>query len=399
MTPARIPAGLRYDEGVSGLRILLLFVDGLGLGEDDPAVNPVVRASTPVLRELAGGPLAGPVPRHTASAALVPLDACLGVPGLPQSATGQTALLTGRNAPAHIGRHLTAYPTPSLATLLASDGLMGVLRRRDVPVALANAYTPAYFEAVAARRLRYGAITLHALQAGVRLRTVDDLAAGRAVYQDLTNARARDLGADVPVVTPEAAGANLAGIVRGHAFTVFEFFQTDLAGHGRIQRSRCDCPADDHRRVRGAGDRRERIEGAVEVIERLDRFLGGVVARLDLSTTLVILTSDHGNVEDGRIRAHTTNPVPALLIGAERDAVRDRLRAITDVAPVCLALLADASTGVGEPAALSPAGPPAASRPPAPSARDHRPSPRPPAPSARDHRPPPRPSAGPAAAR
>lgn len=310
------------------LRILLIFVDGLGLGDDDPAVNPVVRAATPVLRRLAGGPLARPAPRRTASAVLVPLDACLGVPGLPQSATGQTALLTGRNAPAHIGRHLTAYPTPSLAALLAAHGLMGVLRRRGVSVALANAYTPAYFEAVAARRLRYGAITLHALQAGVPLRTVDDLAAGRAVYQDLTNARAREAGAGVPVITPEAAGRDLARISQVHAFTIFEFFQTDLAGHGRI-------------------------EGAVEIVERLDRFLGAVVEHVDLATTLVMLTSDHGNVEDARTRAHTTNPVPALLVGAGRDFIGERLQAITDVAPACIALLA------GEGVAREPAARPA----------------------------------------
>ena len=311
------------------LRILLLFVDGLGLGDDDPSVNPVVRASTPVLRALAGGPLARPAPRQTAAAVLVPLDACLGVPGLPQSATGQTALLTGRNAPAQIGRHLTAYPTPSLAALLAADGLMGVLRGHGVPVALANAYTPAYFEAVAARRLRHGAITLHGLQAGVRLRTVEDLRAGRAVYQDLTNARARAFGEDVPEIAPEAAGRNLAAIVRGHGFTIFEFFQTDLAGH-------------------------RRIDGAAEVIERFDRFLGGALAHLDLSTTLVLLTSDHGNVEDARTRGHTTNPVPALLAGAGREALAARLRAITDVAPACVALL----TGAG--AAIAPRGGPVA---------------------------------------
>jgi 2,3-bisphosphoglycerate-independent phosphoglycerate mutase len=314
-------AGLRYDDSVHGLRLLFIFVDGLGLGEDDPAGNPVVRAVTPALRALAGGPLAGHTPRRSATGMLVPLDACLGVPGLPQSATGQTALLTGQNAPAYIGRHLTAYPTPSLAALLASHGMMGILRRRGLSVAVANAYTPAYFEAVAARRLRHGAITLHALQAGVRLRTVDDLAAGRAVYQDLTNARARDAGADVPVITPEEAGRNLAGIAREHAFTIFEFFQTDLAGH-------------------------RRIEGAVEVIERLDRFVGAAVAHADLATTLVVLTSDHGNIEDARTRAHTTNPVPALFIGAGRDLIRDRLHAITDVAPACLALLTDAGEAV-----------------------------------------------------
>jgi len=312
---------------VSALRILLIFVDGLGLGDDDPATNPVVRADTPVLRALAGGPLAGRSSRETAQAVLRPLDAGLGVPGLPQSATGQTALLTGENAPAHIGRHLTAYPTPSLAALLASHGIMGVLRRRGIPVALANAYTPAYFEAVAARRLRYGAITLHALQSGVRLRTVDDLAAGRAVYQDLTNARAKELGAPVPVIAPEEAGRNLAAVACGHAFTMFEFFLTDLAGH-------------------------RRIDGAADIIERLDRFLGGVLGHVNLDDTLVILTSDHGNVEDSRTRAHTLNPVPALLVGAERDVVSERLRAITDVAPACLALLANSVDSAGESAPI-----------------------------------------------
>lgn len=325
--PRASPSGLRYDDTVHGFRIVFLFVDGLGLGVPDPAVNPVVRAATPTLRALLGGPLADHAPRRTASARLEPLDACLGVAGLPQSATGQTALLTGCNAPAHIGRHLTAYPTPSLAALLDTHGIMGTLRRRGAPVALGNAYTPAYFEAVAARRLRYAAITRHALQAGVRLRTVDDLAAGRAVYQDLTNDRARELGADVPLITPEAAGRNLAVLARDHAFTIFEFFQTDLAGHGRL-------------------------DGAVEVVERLDRFVGAVLAHTDLATTLVLLTSDHGNVEDARTRAHTTNPVPALLVGARRDLAAERLHAITDVAPVCLDLLADppASGGAARPA-------------------------------------------------
>jgi 2,3-bisphosphoglycerate-independent phosphoglycerate mutase len=309
-------------------RILFIFVDGLGLGEPDPAVNPVVAALTPVLRGLLGGPLAGSEGRRTASATLVALDACLGVPGLPQSATGQTALLTGCNASAHIGRHLTAYPTPSLAALLAEHGLMGRLRERGAGVALANAYAPVYFEAAApsdagrgARRLRHGAITLHALQAGVRLRTMDDLAAGRAVYQDLTNARARDLGENVPVVAPEEAGRRLAALSAGADFTIFEFFQTDLAGHGRIP-------------------------GAVEIIERLDRFLGAVLAHADLTETLVLLTSDHGNVEDARTRAHTTNPVPALLAGAGRDRAAAGLRAITDVAPACLALLGGGTADV-----------------------------------------------------
>lgn len=295
------------------VRMLLVFVDGVGLGDRDAAANPFVRARTPTLHALLDGPLAGRERVRTERATLVPLDARLGVAGLPQSATGQTALLTGENAPALLGRHLTAYPTPSLRNLLASRGLLVRLRAADVPAALANAYSDGYFAAVAARRLRHAAITLNAMQAGVRLRDLPDLRAGRAVYHDLTNAWLRRQGLDVPPVTPEEAGRRLGAIAGDHAFTLFEFFESDFAGHGR------------------AGD-------PVEVIERLDRMLGAVLEAVDVRETLVLLTSDHGNLEDGRTRAHTLNPVPALLVGAGRDALAPRLRAITDVASACLDL-------------------------------------------------------------
>jgi hypothetical protein len=35
------------------MTILLLFLDGIGLGENDPDINPFVRADMPVLRESA----------------------------------------------------------------------------------------------------------------------------------------------------------------------------------------------------------------------------------------------------------------------------------------------------------------------------------------------------------
>src|SRR5579871_6421728 len=283
----------RYHWVMLPRRILLLFVDGVGLGDRDPATNPFARAATPTLRRLLG--------------------ARLGVPGLPQSATGQTALLSGENAAALLGRHLTAYPTPSLRHLLAARGLFVRLHGAGVQAALANAYTDGYFAAVAQRRLRHASITLNAIQAGVRLRDLADLRAGRAVYHDLTNAGLRRQGLEIPLVTPEDAGHRLAAIVRAEAFTVFEFFQTDLAAHGR------------------AGE-------PIEVIERYDRMLGAALDALDLGETLVLMTSDHGNLEDGRTTAHTLNPVPALLVGAGRDALASRLGAITDVVPTCLDL-------------------------------------------------------------
>lgn len=298
-------------------RVLLLFVDGLGLGPDDPAVNPLVAARTPVLDGLLGRKLtrtAAPVRRD--GALLVPLDATLGVEGLPQSATGQTALLTGVNAPQAVGRHVTAYPTGELRALLAAHNLFAQVRRRGGEVALANAYTPEYFAAVHSGRLRHAAITFAALSAGVRLRDLDDLRAGRAVFHDLTNQRPRSWGHDVPATTPGQAGRDLAGIAADHALTIFEFFLTDLAAHGRV-------PLD-----------------PVEVVEMLDALLGGALTGVDPEDTLVLLASDHGNLEDRRQSGHTRNPVPALLVGAGREVVGEGLRAITDVAPALVTWLA-----------------------------------------------------------
>jgi hypothetical protein len=300
-------------------RVLLLFVDGVGLGPDDPAVNPLAAARTPVLEELLGRRLtevAAPV--HGPRALLIPLDATLGVPGLPQSATGQTALLTGINAAQAVGRHVTAYPTAQLRTLLAADNLFARAKALGCRVALANAYTPEYFQAVETGRLRHAAITYAAISANVALRTVDDLRAGAALFHDLTNDRPRSWGHDLPLITPHAAGVNLAGLAMRNDLTVFEFFLTDLAAHGRIA-----------------------LEPR-QVVESLDGLLGGVVAQADLRELLVFLVSDHGNLEDVRRTGHTRHPVPALLIGDGREAMGAGLTAITDVTPAICRWLAGA---------------------------------------------------------
>lgn len=291
-------------------RVLLVFVDGVGIGQNDPAVNPIVAAATPVLDALLGRKLAGfAAPFSHDGAFVVPADATLGLPGLPQSATGQTALLTGVNAAEVEGRHVTAYPTKALREVLSGHNLFRRVRETGGTAALANTYTPNYFQAVEAGQLRHAAFTFSALAAGVRLRGLDDLLAGRSIFHDLTNARLRAWGYDVPARTPRESGQVLGRLSRDYHFTAFEFFLSDLAAHHRIPLAEAD------------------------VVGMIDALIGGVLDSVSLDETLVLMISDHGNLEDVRAHAHTRNPVPAVLVGAGREEVGGRIGTLTDVAP------------------------------------------------------------------
>ncbi len=116
-------------------RILFLFLDGVGLGAADPATNPFARAQMPHLYSLLGGRqlVIDSVSTAPASsrATLLALDACLGVPGLPQSATGQAALLTGINVPAELGHHYGPKPDPEVAAFLKNGSVFSQIPRVD----------------------------------------------------------------------------------------------------------------------------------------------------------------------------------------------------------------------------------------------------------------------------
>ena len=64
-----------------------------------------------------------------------------------------------------------------------------------------------------------------------------------------------------------------------------------------------------------------------------------VLARLDLSRTNVVLTSDHGNVEDLSTRNHTLNRVPTLAWGPAREFVARRVRTLADITPAIVEVL------------------------------------------------------------
>lgn len=91
-----------------------------------------------------------------------------------------------------------------------------------------------------------------------------------------------------------------------------------------------------------------RIDAAVQAVEAVDRLLGQVMRALDQVDGELLLTADHGNIEQmtdpetGQPHtAHTTNPVPLLFRGrsVRITARTDGPSALRDIAPTILTLL------------------------------------------------------------
>jgi len=297
--------------------VIVLFLDGVGLGEADPKANPFMQANLATLGRLLDGRRlvrnnAGYASRH---ATLLPLDAHMGVPGLPQSGTGQTTILTGVNAPALLGYHYGPYPNQPLRDVLSNGNLFRQLLTNGKPAAFANAYPDRFLNRLGRGTERLSANTRAALMAGLKLRGPNELKAGRAVSALLTNEHWSQWGYDVPELSAAQAGAQLAHLTEEHALTYFEFWYTDVAGH------------------------RQDADLALHVLHMLDDFVGGILDTLDLGRSLVMLLGDHGNFEDLTTPKHTHNPALSLLIGAGHQTLAPRLHSLQDVTPSLKALL------------------------------------------------------------
>lgn len=292
----------------SDASVLLFFIDGLGIGKRGP-FNPLDNLED-------SGPLAifqNEPAEVLLDGILVPTDASLGVEGRPQSASGQTTILTGVNAPQFLGYHKQGFPNQALLEIIQQNSIFKQLRNAGVsPVTFANAYTERFF----AERPRWVSATTAAVEAAeMTFRNVTDLLRGEAVFMDFTNKILIERGEQVAEQTPTDAAQVLADLTAKNRFTLYEYFITDKVGHAQD------------------------MERAKVVLRELARFIRELLARLDLDRTTVILTSDHGNIEDLSVRNHTLHQVPTIIWGAEREAVATRIRSLVDITPAIVALL------------------------------------------------------------
>jgi hypothetical protein len=290
-------------------RVLLIFIDGLGIGErnaDNPLSTLENAAPLAVFKDEEPDILLGGVLART--------DACLGVEGRPQSASGQTTILTGINAPQALGKHKQGFPNQALRDIINEHSIFLQLKNlRIEPNTFANGYTPMFFM----KEPRWKSATTVAMEAAqMRFRNYEDLMNNRALFHDFTNSVL--LNYDAPGISlrsPEEAGKILAGIVAENRFTLYEYFITDKVGHD------------------------QNFELAQKVLPDLAELVRAAVENVDLETTTVLITSDHGNIEDLSKRNHTLNEVPTIFWGYKAAEAAARVRSLADITPTIVDLL------------------------------------------------------------
>lgn len=304
--------------------VLFVFLDGVGLGNHDPAANHFAALSLHAFERLAGGypwTLNTPTLHHPGHV-FRPIDATLGVEGLPQSGTGQTTLLTGANAASVAGRHFGPFPHSKTRALLAERNIFRQVQmlfpEDSEPAAFANAFPKQFFEQMR-KRNRWTVTTRACIDAGIYIRTDDDLEASSALSADITGAGWP--GRAISAVSEYEAARRLVALSNSYRFTLFEYFWTDKAGHSQ----------DSNR--------------AAAVLRTLDGFFAGLLDTFDTGRNLLVVTSDHGNLEDLSTKTHTRNPVPLIALGVGASHFID-VHDLTGITPAILnALRPNSSPG------------------------------------------------------
>ena len=296
-------------------KTLLIFLDGVGIGENDSEINPFVQKRFKFLEETFGEtPTLENQEFSKNNKCLFPVDANMGVDGLPQSGTGQTSIFCGVNASEIIGKHFGPFPYSTLKPIIEKENIFNSFLEKGLSVSFANAFPKIFFDYINSGRKRLNVTTLMALYSKVKMFDVDDMIAGRGVSSDLTNRRWNTkLKYDIPLITPEEAANRLLKITDENNFTLFEYFFTDHLGHGRNK--------DDFEIL----------------LDDLDRFLFEIISNVSADTSLIIC-SDHGNLENIGVKGHTNNPTLSITAGYRALELKNKIYDLSDIKSAILSL-------------------------------------------------------------
>lgn len=296
------------------MAVFFVFIDGLGIGPDSDH-NPLYTEHFSFFEKMAGRKRLTESAKEIigSNAVYKPIDATLGVEGLPQSGTGQVSLFTGLNAAERAGKHFGPYPHSATKEMLSIHSVVAQLLARGRSFRFMNAYPPIFFR-LSSQRDRWSTTTLMCRQQDLPLHTADDILSGNGITAEITQEIWRErLGIDLPTITESTAAARMIAVGRQVDVVLYEYYLTDKAGH-----------AMDHGMAKTA-------------IGRVDAFLGALADGLGAEDLLVV-SSDHGNVEDLGTKSHTMNPVPLIAYGYGAEMFAEAT-SIMDVVPNILRVI------------------------------------------------------------
>ena len=127
--------------------ILMIFLDGVGIGKKDYKINPFIKFEFKtfykIFREI---PTLENSVLINNDYFLFPTDANLGVEGLPQSGTGQASLFCGFNAPKFVGKHYGPHPYSTTIPILKEKNILVHYYKKHGKGFFANAYPKLFFD-------------------------------------------------------------------------------------------------------------------------------------------------------------------------------------------------------------------------------------------------------------
>lgn len=273
--------------------VILVFLDGVGIGQKDTNKNIFFKEKFSFIEDTFHDiPHHDNIPLINNDKYIIGLDAVMGVNGIPQSGTGQTSIFCGVNAQKILGQHFGPFPHSSLNSILEFNNIYKSLIDLGFSSVFVNAYPKAFFKYLREGKRRLTVTTKTYLSAGKKLFKSKELWSGDSLSAEITNIRWKtELNYKIPIISPYLAANRLLKISKKYHLTVFEYFLTDHIGHGRIK------PND-----------------SLLLLRDLDLFLFKVIIDLPSNTTLII-TSDHGNLEDISVKTHTLNKAFTLIAG------------------------------------------------------------------------------------
>ncbi len=288
-------------------KLILIFIDGVGVGELNPSYNPCCFSETGIFN-CKGSDLPFDGIQH-------PLDAQLGVPGYPQSATGHTTIYTGINAPAHINKHLYGFPNAELRSVLQDKSLFVILTRREFKCKFMNAFRPVFFTSPELFKNKHlSATTEMNKYAGLSFADFSQIMNKRALYHDYSNKELISKGFDLPSFSADQAAEIITGESQLFDVVLYEYFMTDFAGHARDMKQ------------------------AMKEIHKVENLVLATINKTNFDNTSLMVVSDHGNIEDLRTKSHTNNPAFFGVWWAKSFKGKSTPKSLEDVCPLILSM-------------------------------------------------------------